>query len=363
MSRTLFSLLVKHYLRLWGLLLMMVLLIFVVVDFGERLRSFSDKPWSFIAAVYAYKSIVVVHQLSPAAMLLSAGALVSILRRRAEWTAMQAAGMSRLQVIAPVFVSVFSIALLMVLFDDRLVTTAQAQMARFDADKQRAWGSDGRFFFAPTQWFRLGPYFVHLRGRGENPGSMDEVTIYQVDDSFQLLRRFDAQQLTHLEKEGWRLRGVTIREFVGTVPVRSQMVDAYDLVLPRSNAASFDVQLGRPESMTLSALREQIRIRRRSNQPVMAYAWAMHQRFAYPLLGVAAALLSSLLALRSQRSASLTQALAEGLVVMLAVFTLLVASKTLALSQHVSPGVASWVPLALLCGAVALLYRQQETNA
>jgi lipopolysaccharide export system permease protein len=243
------------------------------------------------------------------------------------------------------------------------VTDAQAQMARFDADKQRAWGSDGRFFFAPTQWFRLGPYFVHLRGRGESPGSLEQVTLYQVDDSFQLVRRFDAQRLAHLERDRWRLIAVTIREFAGTVPVKSQVLDTYELELPRSSVTSFDVQLGRPESMTLSALREQIRIRRRSNQPVMAYAWAMHQRFAYPLLGVVAALLSSLLGLRSKQSASLTQALAEGLVVMLAVFTILVASKTLALSQHVSAGVASWVPLGLLGGAVALLYRQQERSA
>ncbi len=350
MSRTLFFMLARQYLKLLLMLLGAVLAIYIIVDFGERLRLYNDKSWSFIIALYASKSVVLAHQLCPAAMLLAAAVMVSTLRRTSEWTAMQSVGISQLQVLSPLVAVLLMLAALMSAFDDRWVTWAHQRLAVLEADRHQAWGSDGRFFFSAVQWFRVGPYFVHLRGRKAAADSLDEVTVYQVDANFQVVQRIDAEQLRHVAGEVWKLVNVKKRQL--SAPQHYEVLASVELTLPKTSAASFGVQLGRPESMTVSELRDQIRIRRKNNLPVLAYWWAIHQRFSYPLLGVAAALVAAMVALRVRRNNSMTTALAEGLVLLLGVFLLLVASKALAMGQHLSPGQAAWAPPLLIVAAL-----------
>ena len=71
MSGTLFRLIAKLYLGLFGLALVGVTLVYLVADFGDRLNVFLNHPVAHVAELYWYKSLMTLHQLSPAAMLLA----------------------------------------------------------------------------------------------------------------------------------------------------------------------------------------------------------------------------------------------------------------------------------------------------
>jgi lipopolysaccharide export system permease protein len=112
--------------------------------------------------------------------------------------------------------------------------------------------------------------------------------------------------------------------------------------------------------MRLPQLREQIRARRDGGLPFGLYALALHNRFAYALAGLPAALLAVGLALRPGRRAQLTAALVEGLGISVALWAMMVVLRTLVIAQRIPAGPAAWAPATLLAAAAGILWLRRE---
>lgn len=345
MSPTLFRLVTRLYLSLFALCLLGVALVYLVADFGDRLNVFLNHPVSAVAEFYWYKGLTTVHQLSPAAMLLAAGTTVSVLRRRAEWTAIQALGGSRWTIVAPILGSALFISGGLVIFDELVVTKAGERVDSLMVSRFGRWG-DYSFFYFPKQWFRVGTNIVHARGATDAAGRLLDVTVYRVRDGFELESRIDASAMESRGGAQWALFDAAERRFFADGASSVSKSPALSIEMPGSDPQTFRIRQGRPEQMPLADLRMQQAIRSKVGLPVERFWLAMHNRFAYPLTGVAAALLAMSLALRPARRGHLTLALIEGLLVSLALFAFMLAGKALVLGEHVSPGVAAWSPIA-----------------
>src|SRR5688500_3005646 len=106
----------------------------------------------------------------------------------------------------------------------------------------------------------------------------------------------------------WELTGAVIRRFPkdADVTLEQQERTRVQLGFPRKVLV---VQAGRPEYLPRAALLEQIRARREIGQPVEKHLLALHNRYAYPLTGLAGTLLALGLGLRPGRKGQLTSAL------------------------------------------------------
>lgn len=343
MSPILFRLIARLYLGVFALVLSGVALVYLVADFSDRLNIFLEHTARDVAELYWNKALVAVHQLGPAAMLLSAGITVSLLRRKAEWIAMQALGASRWTVVAPITTAALLGAGGFVAFDELVATRAGEHVDHLMANRFGRWG-DYAFFYFPKQWFRVGSEIVHLRGGLDEQGVLHDVTVYRLGPGFSLTARLDADSLESLGGERWRLRAVNERRFLPDGTSSVTRADAEDVVLTGSDPRTFRIRNGRPEQMSLADLAEQRVIRARVGLPVQRFFLATHNRFAYPLTGVAAALLAVSLALRPSRRGHLTLALIEGLLVSVVLFAFMLMGKALVLAEHVSPWVAAWTP-------------------
>jgi lipopolysaccharide export system permease protein len=176
---------------------------------------------------------------------------------------------------------------------------------------------------------------------------------------FQLAGRLDAKHMEHVEGTRWKLQGVVERQFLGPGDnaVRMTPEGVYELGAP---ANAFHIREGRPEQMRVAQLSQQIDARRQAGLPTQQFILALHNRFAYPLTGFAAALLAVGVALRPGRKGHLTVALVEGLTIAVALWGMMVVGKALALAQHVPPGVAAWTPFSVLVFAAAWLWLRRE---
>lgn len=359
MSGILFRLVARLYLSLFLLCLLGVTLVYLVADFGDRLNVFLNHPALLVAEFYWFKGLMTVHQLSPAAMLLAAGTTVSVLRRRAEWTAIQALGGSRWTIVAPILSAALVVAAGLVVFDEWVVTRAGERVDFLMVNRFGRWGDYG-FFYFPKQWFRVGSDIVHVRGETEPSGRLDDVTMYRLREGFQLAARIDARAIEPRGDDRWGLLDAVERRFEADGTSRVTRFPELVVTLKGSDPQTFRIRQGRPEQMRLRELREQQVIRARVGLPVERFWLAFHNRFAYPLTGVAAALLAMSLALRAGRRGHLTLALIEGLIVSLALFTFMLAGKALVLGEHVSPGVAAWTPIVglVLLGAAMWLWAE-----
>jgi lipopolysaccharide export system permease protein len=360
-SAILFRSVLRLYTGLFLSVLGGVLVVFLVGDFSDRLGAYIDRPVTDVALLYWNKLLVAVHQLAPAAMLLAGGATASILRKRGEWTAMQALGLSRLVIVLPIVLVTASTAVMLVAYDELVVTRAGPRVDRMMVERFGRWG-DFRFFYLPHRWFRLEHHLVYVRGESRE-GLVHDVSLYEVDSQFRLLRRLDVEEIRHQEGDRWVLTGAVERSFPSSESSLVRRHEQLELSLPGSSSDTFVEALGRPEFMRTTELLKQLTARARVGISTQRVLFALHNRFTYPATGVGGTLLALALALRRSRKGHLTQALLEGLVVTLTLFGMLLTTKALVLGDHLSAGAASWTPVVVLIGlSVGLLWSAERPS-
>ena len=345
--------LLRRYLVLVGAVLAGVLVIFLVADFVDRARAYTGPNWvRDVAELYGWKALVAAHQLAPAALLLAAATLVSLLRRRGELTAILALGFGRRVLFLPVAGVALAAAILLGFLDEFVVGHASRRVDEITALRFHRWG-DWRSFYERKQWFRHEDRILHLES-GDVESGFHGVTVLRMTPDFDLAERIDAEEMDHAGGTRWRLVGVTRRTFErgGALRLTHVPEETVDLGISR---ALLGIRPGRPEQMRVPVLRQQIRARREVGLSDRLFVLALGNRFAYPLAGVPAALVAVALALRPGRGGSLTTALVEGLAVTMGLWGLTVVARALVNSGRMPPLLAAVLPLLALSLALAVL--------
>lgn len=358
MRGLLFRTLCRAYLISFIGIFLTVLAIFLVADFVDRAKAYTGPNWMIdVAILYLHKAVVATQQLAPAAMLLAAGVTVSTWRKRGEITALQSLGFGPASLYVPILVCASTIAIGLILFDERVVVHSSRQVDEITVKRFNRWG-DWRFYFTPKQWFRRGELIFHLRGGDVETGFQD-ATVLELTPDFELDRRIDAKGMRFLEGTRWLLTDVKERTFLpeGKLQLREFEETTYDFGV---EGRAFRIRPGRPEQMGFVQLEEQILARAEVGLVTRNFELALHNRFAYPLAGIPAALLAVGLALRPNRRGHLTLAMVEGLFITMGLYGLMVVFKTLVTSERMLPALAAWLPATLLLISAAALWMRRE---
>lgn len=338
-----------------------VLAIFLVTDFVDRAKAYTgpNVVWD-VSVLYGYKALVFTHQLGSAVLLLAAGACVSALRKRGEVTAIGALAFGPSSLYVPIGALALVLSCGLIAFDEYVVTDAAAQVEQITVHRFHRWG-DYRFYFKPKEWYRRGDRLFYLRGGNADSGFAD-VTVLQVSEDFALTRRMDAQKMTHVTGSTWRLDGVVERTFTKEGATKLSVFESAERDLG-AGPEGFRVRMGRPEQMRLKELSEQIRTRAEVGLPSQQFLLGFHNRFAYPMAGVPAALVAVGLALRPNRKGHLTTAMVEGLIVAVTLWGLMVVCRTMVLAERLPPVIAAWAPFVVLTVAAALLWQKLQMGS
>ncbi|MBJ6764211.1 LptF/LptG family permease [Myxococcaceae bacterium JPH2] len=358
MRGTLFGYVLRTYLLSFVGILAGVVAVFLVVDFVDRAKAYGGEGWVWdVMKLYGYKGLVSVQQLGPAALLLAAGTTVSSLRKRGEVTAMRALTFGPSALYVPIGVCALVACVGLVFFEENVATHAGRRVDDITTQRFNRWGDWG-LYYTPKQWFRRGDQIFFLRG-GDAQGGFDNVSVLTLTKDFRLRSRLDAAHMQSVDGTRWELTDVIERSFTddGRTQVRQDASREVDLGV---GARTFRIRPGRPEQMRVRELREQVVARAEVGLDTRQYELAMHNRFAYSLAGLPAALLAVGLALRTNRRGHLTAAIVEGLLITVAMWGIIVICRTLVLSERLAPPVAAWMPMFLLSVAAATLWLRGE---
>ncbi len=335
----------------------------LVVDFADRAYSFQGPGWAYaVARLYANLAAELAYQVSPAALLLAAGIAVSALRQQGEYTALLSVGVSPGRIIATMLGACTVACCAIMALNEWVVVDASRRAEEIKAERFRRAG-DFQAYFGQRRWFRgkeakgAPPRIFHVTG--EDGDALAGVTIFELGEGFTLARRIDVERMKASPDGGWLLERARIDTFRGGERVGAESHATLRLELPET-AEDFRVRSGRPKQLRLGELWEQIDVRRRLGLPEAEYRLELHGRMAYPLAAVPGALLAVRLALRRNRRGHLTAALAEGILVSLLVWTLLVVFRAIGLAGTLPPAVAAWAPPAIVGVVGALVGAIQE---
>ncbi len=355
MSATLQRYIVKLYLACVALTASAVLLVFLVIDFGDRLKLYVGAHAADVLELYLCKIAVTLVQLLPAAMLLGTGIALTTLKRRGELDAMRSIGVSPRAIVAPMLVCAALLGAALSVFDERVASKAGARIDHLMVERFGVWG-DWRYYYANQQWLRLGPSVFRVSSAGRD--GIRGVTVFRISPGFALEQRVDAEAMQPLPNGAFELEEARIHDYTSEphLVVRSKEQTRFTL----ADAGAFALKPGRPEQMSSVELAEQERLRAIAGLPTVRHALARHGRYSQPLLGAAGALLAAGLALRRARRAALTVALIEGLAVSAGLWGLVVVGRALALSERVAAPAGAWAPLLVLLAAGALLLWRVE---
>lgn len=353
MSRTMTVYVLRLYLGWFAALLAVLLVVFVVADFSDRVKLFMAHSLADVAQMYWNKSLVALHQLGPPALMLAAGAALATLGRRGELTAMRALAFGPASLYLPIGGAALLASGAFLVFDELVVTRAGTNVDDLAVTRFNSGWNAWYTYYRPTQWFRRGDEVLHVSG-GDAAKGFEGVSLFRLSPDFRLVERVEAGRMTWLEGERWQLTQVTTRTFpaAGGATLEEKPAVERTLNFPRQVLV---VQAGRPEYLPRAALLAQIRARREIGQPVEKHVLALHNRWAYPLSGLAATLLAIGLALRPGRKGRLTTALVEGFAIAVGMWALMVVGKGLALAGHLPVPAAAWAPVGVLAIAAAAL--------
>ena len=319
-------------------------LLYAVIDFADRSAAYGGRAWLvWVAKLYGYRLLKVAALLSPVASLMAAGLVVSGLRRRFEWVALMAAGLSPMRIVAPLAASALTLGFVTATFDDQVAGAAALRAEHISAEHFHLWGSYAAYF-EPKRWVRVGDEILHLGPPLRGGGSRD-VSIFQLSPDFVLQERIDADRMIPLGQGHFRLEHARRRRF-DDLRQRLTTIAALDVQLPAADAL-FALMPGRPEMLSRAELATQVEARKQLGLPSREQRYEASARLADAFVGWAGALLAIALALRVSRRGHVNATLVEGIAIAGALWATMAVFKSLSLAGRLSPGMSATAPVAL----------------
>ena len=319
-------------------------LLYAVIDFADRSAAYGGPAWvRWVAKLYAYRLLKVATLLAPVASLMAAGLVVSGLRRRFEWVALMAVGLSPMRLVVPLAASALTLGALTAIFDDQVAGASALRAEHISAEHFHLWGSYAAYF-EPKRWVRVGDAILHLGPPLRGGGSRD-VSIFRLSPDFTLQERIDADRLVPLGEGHFRLEQARVRHF-DDLRQHLTTLASLDLELPAADAL-FALAPGRPEMLSRSELEKQVEVRKLLGLPSREQRYEASARLADAFAGWAGALLAIALALRPGRRGHINATLVEGIAIAGALWATMAIFKSLSLAGRLSPGTSAVAPIVL----------------
>ncbi|HEY9043542.1 MAG TPA: LPS export ABC transporter permease LptG [Rheinheimera sp.] len=221
----------------------------------------------------------------PMAALIGALIGLGMLASSSELVVMQAAGLSRVNIIGSVMkTSVLMMLLVMAVAEwGAPVTDRAARELRTKAI------SDGSLFAAQQGvWAKDGDNFVNIR-KVDDFGNLEQVVVYQFDEQLQLLSIVSAGKAVY-NRDAWQLKDVTQLDFSAERIVRQTLPEQ------RWRSSLTPDKLGvvtiKPEMLSLSGLNDYVDYLKQNSQDSRRYELALWRKTLQPLTIIAMLLMA-----------------------------------------------------------------------
>lgn len=335
--------LARSYLRVALSTFLAIIAVILVIDFADRAYSFKGEGWfGNMLRLYANLAIDLGYQAAPSAFLVAAGITVSSFRAQGELTGYLALGNRPARLLCTVLATVSLCCLGLLILHETVAADAARRAEEIKIRDFRRPQNIGAYF-QQSQWFRSGKWVYNLRER--SGAGFRNVTLYELDDAFSLVRRVDAETMDPGEG-GWVLGSATVTTFREGERMERRELPRYVLDLPE-RPEDFQLRTGRPRHLPLRELLAQIRLRQRLGLEDVGYRQELYRRVAFPFSAVPASLVAVRLALRRSRRGHLAASLGEGILLSLLLWTLFTIFQAFGLSGAISPAVSGLAPLGI----------------
>lgn len=333
----------KRFFLLFVLMLVIVISIFILVNFFEQLDRFVDKHASFLAILkyYVFQTPYLYVLFSPVGGMLAAFLSIGELARRNELLAIKASGVSIYRALLPLIITGLLLSFISLGVNDFLVPPFQHRV-RMVKEKEIDKRKEFNFLSVRRNFSFFSPdgklYFFGKIDAKRN--SVTDASVIWLNKG-KVVRRIDAKS-GEFRKKDWIFYSVVERKFIGS----EEKVEMYDKKeYPDLTSSPFEIlkEKKRIEELNISGLLKLIRSLRNAGLDSKRETVELHIRFSFPFANLIVLLFA--LGLSAQMRGK-GRAYAFGLAIFMAFFYwgILQATRSMAGVGRLNPIFSAWFP-------------------
>ena len=350
----------KEFMKIFVLILVSLAGLYLIVDFFERIRMFLSNHASVsqIASYFSLTLPMILSQMIPIGVLLSALLSFGILSKNCEITAMKANGLSLYRLSVPVIAVSFAICIAAFLLSE-VVTPYTNQRAKYikliEVQKREQVGS----FKQNEIWYRGERGIYNFSMFDPLTNTLKGIRIHFFDRGMNLSQRIDAKEAVW--KDGrWLFRDLLVTTFNPSgVPFIERIPER--IIALSEKPSDFKVVQKDTEEMGLLELSRFTKKIRSEGYDTMRYRTDMHGKVAFPLVSVILAILGVSFSLKSERGGGIAQSIGLGIVIGFSYWIVFAFAISLGRAGTLPPVIAAWSANMLFGLAAAILFMRVKT--
>jgi lipopolysaccharide export system permease protein len=348
--------LAREFLSLFGIILLCFVVLYLVIDFFDRLDVLlrNDATPALAVRYFIFKVPLMISQVTPAAVIAAVLLSLGMMARRNEIIAFRALGVSLWQMAAPLLVVSALISTASLVWEETVVPYSSRKFQYVNVVEIRKRPLRG-LLSEREIWYHGRDGFYNIDHVDAERSALHGLTIYRLDSSF------SPESIIEVATARWDgQRWLTARAIERRFPAGEQIVTrelAPGAVQIAESWEDFLDVRREPEELSFRALRQRIAILTRKGIDASAYLVDLHLKLALPCASFVLALLAVPLAGRVRRHASVAAVIAIGLGAGFSYWVVLAFANSLGHGGALPAPVAAWAAngIFLLIGAALFL--------
>jgi len=332
----------SHFKRFFLLSLMAFVVLYLVVDFLDKIETFArnNAPAKLYLLYYLNTTPMVIVQIIPLAVLLAVFLTIGALSRTNELTAMRSGGISLGHVASPLL----GIALVISL---GVLATSELVVPHTSENARRIYNVDvkGKQILAAAKgnlWFYNSGQLIHIRFYDANSQILSGVIALKTDDRQQPLRRIDAP-LGYYVNNAWVLKEAVVRTFDPNTGEPTSLERLAQLPLEMDKTPEdFRLSQPHPEEMNILQLQEMITTLREEGFDSTRFRVDLYAKIATPFACLVMAFFGIPFAVQRGRNSNLAIGIGLSIAIGFLFFIAQTVLQAFGYSQVLPPLVAAW---------------------
>jgi lipopolysaccharide export system permease protein len=334
--------------------------LFLIIDFFEKIRMFLSNQASLqqMTSYFLFRLPMVVSQILPASVLLTALMTCGMLSRHSEIVAMKANGISLYRATLPILIIAASICLLVFILSEWITpyTNERSEYIRLvEVQKQKSLGT-----FKQNQiWYRGEKGIYNFKRFDVQGNKLQGITLYYMGSEMKLSMRLDAEWGEWREGR-WILHNLLITRFPANEFPTLEKIETQAVDLPEK-PEDFKVVQKDVETMGYAELDRYIRKLQSEGYDATRYIVDLHGKVSFSLVSIILAVIGIAFSLRSERSGGIAQGIGAGLAIGFSYWLVYAFGMSLGRSGTLPPLIAAWFGNILFGAGSVLLFRRIKT--
>lgn len=350
----------KEFCRLFSLVFLSFLSLYLIVDFFEKIRMFLSNNASFdqMLSFFLFSIPMIASLIIPAAVLLATLVTYGSLARTHEIVAMKANGISLYRISLITVAISFVICAISFIIGEFVApySNQKADHIRYiEIQKRKTLAT----FKQHQIWYRGGQGIYNFKIFDSTTDTLKGVSINYLDKKMNLSMRIDAEKAQWL-KGRWVFYNVMIAKFEGKGSPNLVIIPQKIIDLPET-PADFRIAQRDTDQMGYLELRKYVRKIQAEGYDATRYLVDLHGKISFPFVSLLMTLIGISFSLKSERSGSLMQSIGTGIAIGLSYWLVHAFSMSLGRSGTISPLLSAWFANLLFGIASAVLYFRVRT--